>query len=534
MLDSEFGQIAAILVIAAVVGGVAQLLRQPLVVAYVGVGVLVGPAGLGLVVANENVALLAEVGIALLLFLVGLKLDWHQVRSTGPVALAVGVSQVVLTAALGTALALLLGQDPTTAVYLGLALAFSSTIVIVKLLSDRHELDSLHGRIAVGLLVVQDLMVVVALIVITTVGSSPAGLGPRMVGVGLRGAALVVVVWLLAHHVLPTLLDRLARVPELVVLFGLAWAVAIGAVTQAVGLSMEVGAFLAGLSLASTSYREAIGARLVSLRDVLVLFFFIDLGSGLELGTMGAQVLAALVLSAFVLVVKPVLVGALMTSMGYRRRAAARTGILTGQVSEFSLLLVALGLELGHVDAELVGLVTLVTLVTIGISTYQIGSSQWWADRLAPVVGLLERPLHRHQTGEPSADYDAVVIGGGRFGSAVVERLDGRRVLVVDHNPVALRWWRERGVDTVYGDVIEPELVTALPLADSTTVVCTVPDLAVNLTLTDTLRRAGYRGTLAVTALSVREAGVLAADDVVVLRPFQDAADSSLRRLFET
>lgn len=533
MLDSEFGQIAAILVIAAAVGGLAQLLRQPLVVAYVGVGVLVGPAGLGLVGASAHVSLLAEVGIALLLFLVGLKLDWHQVRSTGPVALAVGVTQVVLTAGLGALLARALGMDWTTAGYVGVALAFSSTIVIVKLLSDRHELDSLHGRIAVGLLVVQDLLVVVAMIVVTAIGTTSDGLGARMALVALRGLALVLVVWLIAHRVLPPLLDRLARVPELVVLFGLAWAVAIGAVTQALGLSMEVGAFLAGLSLASTSYREAIGARLVSLRDVLVLFFFIDLGSGLELGEIGAQVLPALALSAFVLVSKPLLVAGSMTTMGYRKRVAARTGILTGQISEFSLLLVALGLELGHLDGAVVGLVTLVALVTIGISTYQIGSSVWWAERLSPLVARLERPLHRHETPEPTVDYDAVVIGGGRFGSAVVDRLAGRRVLVVDHNPVALRRWRERGVDTVYGDVVEPELVAALPLADSTTVVCTVPDLAVNLTLADTLRRAGYRGRLAVTALSVREARVLSDGDVVVLRPFQDAADSSLRRLFE-
>ena len=173
------------------------------------------------------------------------------------------------------------------------------------------------------------------------------GIGARMAWVALRGLGLVLVVWLLAHRVLPPLLDRLARAPELVVLFGLAWAVAIGAVTQTLGLSMEVGAFLAGLSLASTSYREAIGARLVSLRDVLVLFFFIDLGSGLELGEIGAQVLPALALSAFVLVVKPLLVAGLMASMGYRKRVSARTGILTGQISEFSLLLVALGLGLG-------------------------------------------------------------------------------------------------------------------------------------------------------------------------------------------
>lgn len=538
MLDSDFAQIAAILLVAAVAGGLAHLLRQPLVVAYIVVGVLVGPVT-GLVTATEQVSLLAEVGIAVLLFLVGLKLDLHLVRTTGTVAVVTGLAQVVLTLLLGFGLAAALGLAPVEALYVAVALTFSSTVIVVKLLSDKRELDELHGRICVALLVVQDLVVILTMIVITAVGDrdgGDGGLGLDVTLTALRGVAFVVGTALVARHVLVRALDRMAGNAELVVLLGVAWAVAVAAASDALGLSQELGAFLAGVALASTAYREALGARLVSLRDVLLLFFFIDLGSTMDLTEAREQLAPALVLSAFVLLVKPVLIMAVMGLLGYRRRVSFLSGIAMGQISEFSLVLVALGLSLGHVDGSVLGLVTVVALVTIALSTYQVLSSKRLYERLAPRLGVFERRTptrsERHDRGgEP---YDVVVVGGGRFGGAVLEHLRerGDRVLLVDQDPRVLAHWREHGVETLYGDVTEPELASALPLGEVDVVVCTVPELEVGLVLLESVRAYGYAGTVALTAHSRHDAeALLDRPGVLVLRPLTEAAAMVLPRL---
>jgi Kef-type K+ transport system membrane component KefB/K+/H+ antiporter YhaU regulatory subunit KhtT len=276
-------------------------------------------------------ALGGAVGIALLLFVVGLKLDVTMVRTVGPVALATGVGQVVFTSVIGFFITLALGFAPLPALYIAVALTFSSTIIIVKLLSDKREIDALHGRIAVGFLIVQDVAVILAMIGLTALGAGTgAAAGARLASQVLRvivtGAAFLGVLLLVMRWGLPRLVAAVARSSELLVLFGIAWALALAALGERLGFSREVGAFLAGVALASTPYREAIAGRLVSVRDFLLLFFFIDLGARLDLSLLGATVVPSLVLSAFVLVGNPLIVMAIMGAMAAvrRRRRAGR------------------------------------------------------------------------------------------------------------------------------------------------------------------------------------------------------------------
>lgn len=293
----DFALIAVILAIAACAGLLATRLRQPMIVAFIGVGILVGPAGTGWVVADSTIELLARLGIAILLFLVGLKLDLHLIRSTGPVALATGLGQVLFTSVVGYLIAIALGMDSVTALYVAVALTFSSTIIIVKLLSDKRELEQLHGRIAVGFLIVQDIVVVLVMIALNVFGrQSGDSLALNITLVIAKGLGLLTAVAVLMRYVLPWLLHHIARSQELLVLFGVSYAVSIAAVSDTLGFSSEVGAFLAGVSLASTPYRDALGARLVSLRDFLLLFFFLDLGSRLEFTHAADQIPEAAIL----------------------------------------------------------------------------------------------------------------------------------------------------------------------------------------------------------------------------------------------
>jgi Kef-type K+ transport system membrane component KefB len=501
--DDVFVQVAAILLVSALGGAIAVWLRLPLVIAYVAVGVAVGPSAANLVEPGGELELLAQLGIALLLFVVGLRLDLHVIRALGPVAIVVGGAQVALTAAAGFLLALALGLDATAAGFVGIGLAFSSTIIVVKLLSDRRELDDLHGRLALGILIVQDLVVVVVMIAITASGERDGSAGLALMLVALKGGALLAILAVLARWVLTPLLHRLARLPDLLVLFAIAWAVALGAVSEQLGFGVEVGAFLGGVSLASTPYRDAVGARLVTIRDFLLLFFFIDLGSRLDLGQLASELWIAAVLSAFVLLVKPVVVMALLGAMRYRKRVALETGLALAQISEFSLILGALGLRLGHIDSETTSLLTAVALVTIAVSVYVVPHGNAIARRLGRALDLFERSTPRPE-GELYADTppDVIVLGLGRYGSGIVEGLRQRGVAVlgVDFDPIALGRWSDRGVDVVYGDAEDPELPHVLPLQPHGWVVSTIRRADANLALLHALSHQGYGGNVAVAA----------------------------------
>ncbi len=539
MFESVFFQIGAVMGIAAVAGLLAQALRQPLIVAFIAVGILLGPSALGIVSQSSEIELFARLGIALLLFVVGLKLDLHIIRTVGPVALASGLGQVIFTSLGGFLLASALGMAPVTALYVAVALTFSSTIIIVKLLSDKKEVDALHGRIALGFLIVQDIVVILVMIGLTAFGQggNDIHVGWEALLILAKGALMLAAVALLMRFVLPGLLDRLARSSELLMLFAIAWAVLGASAGELLGFSKEVGAFLAGISIASTRYREQIAARLVSLRDFLLLFFFIELGATLELGLLGAQVGAAAVFSIFVLVGNPLIVMAIMGYMGYRKRTGFLAGLTVAQISEFSLVLAALGTDLGHLDRETLGLITLVGLVTISASTYMILYSHALFERLAPYLGIFERNTpHREldSVADTDRNVDVLVIGLGRFGAAMVDRLEekGCNLLAVDFDPELVRRYAHAGYSVHYGDAEDPEFIASLPLKRIHWVVSTLREPAINRMLLHSLQHNHYSGKVAVAAVGTRDAQLfeqLGAD--MILSPYSDAARNAADRL---
>jgi len=539
MVESTFTYIGLILGLAVLGGVLAQLLRQPLIVAFIAVGILLGPSIFGVVEYSSEVELFARLGIALLLFVVGLKLDLQIIRSVGPVALASGLGQVFFTSVVGYMIALMLGMSHVSAIYVAVALTFSSTIIIVKLLSDKREVDSLHGRIAVGFLIVQDIVVVLAMIGLTAFGqpASDMSTGWQALTILLKGAGMLLAVALLMRYVLPGLMRRLAHSTELLTLFAIAWAL-LGAIAgDALGFSKEVGAFLAGISIASSPYREQIAARLVGLRDFLLLFFFIELGAALDLSMIGAQVPASSVLSLFVLVGNPLIVMAIMGYMGYRRRTGFLAGLTVAQISEFSLVLAALGYSLGHLSQETVGLITLVGLITISASTYMIIYSHVLYERLAPYLLVFERRVpHREPSGmvDEGEHWDILLFGLGRYGTALADSLreSGCRVLAVDFDPETVKRYTSEGYAVHYGDAEDPELVRSLPLERTRWVVSAVRDCGINRTLVRGLREENYRGKVAVATSRHADALMFEQEGVdLVLIPYADAAKEAADRL---
>jgi Kef-type K+ transport system membrane component KefB len=538
LVKHPFIEFAAILIISALVGGLGRILKQPLIVSFIAAGVLIGPSGFNILYSTDQVQLLAEVGIAILLFVVGLKLDVSLIRSMGVVALMTGLGQVIFTSVFGFLIGKVLGFNNIESLYIAIALTFSSTIIIVKLLSDKKEIDSLHGQIAVGFLIVQDIVVVLLMIFLSALGAGTGeDPGMEVLWILIKALITLIIVGLLMRFVLPGLLHRMASSAELMILFSVAWAVLLAAAGDTFGFSKEVGAFVAGISLASTQYRETISGRLVTLRDFLLLFFFIHLGSTLDLSLLGAQIVPSLIFSVFVLVGNPLIVLLIMGIMGYRKRTSFLAGLTVAQISEFSLILATLGLTLGHIERETLGLITLVGLITIGLSTYMIIYSHPLYNLLAPLLRVFESKTKNFEKDISYNDepIDVIIFGLGRYGNNICKNLTkkGVKVLGIDFDPKLVENWKHKGRLAQYGDIEDPELHANLPLEKVKLIISTLSDTTLNISLLKHLNEAGYSGKTALTVHHIKDERRLRKEGAeIILFPFVDAANNVTEKLF--
>lgn len=344
------------------------------------------------------------------------------------------------------------------------------------------------------------------------------------------------------------LVSRIAHSPELLITFSTAWAALLAALGSHFGFSKELGGLLAGVSLASTPFREAIVARLSSLRDFLLLFFFIALGSKLDLSLLGTQLFPALLFSFFVLIGNPLIVMAIMGIMGYRKRTSLLAGLTVAQISEFSLISMAMGMTIGHVNAEALGLVPLVGLITIALSVYMISYSHLLYRLVEPFIGIFERRVPEREMTEDQnhlerQNFDVILFGLGRYGSAIAEQLrkDNFRLLAVDFNPDELCKWRARGYEVIYGDACDQEFIASLPLQSVKWVVSAMPQFDLGIThedpglvLIDALKQQLYRGKIAVSTQVTNELDSLKLKGAdLVFLPFLDAADRAVEKIRE-
>ncbi|MGC1480743.1 MAG: cation:proton antiporter [Chthoniobacterales bacterium] len=438
MVGSEFLTALATIVVAAFVFTfVGGRFRIPTIVMYLVAGLVVGPAT-GLVATSESLETLSSVGIALMLFLVGLEMNVEKIRVLGKVGVLAGAAQVVVTFSAGFALAWALGFRAIEAGFLGVALTLSSTVVVIKLLDEKGATDAFHGRIAVGVLLVQDLFVIVLLTLLAGLGGGGElelanvlkGLGVAMGGlVVLMGAVFVAGKW-----VLPPLFASAGRSPQVLFIWSLAWCFLLVSAAHVFHLSHEVGAFLAGISLAQLPHNRDLHRRVHPLMNFFIAIFFVTLGVGMDLGDAVAQWPVALALSAFVLLLKPLIVAVIVRLLRFRRRTAVLAGVSLSQISEFSFLFLALALGAGLVTGELVALVGLVGLVTISVSSFAIEFDRVVASWVLRPFGGVDgdddvQPLRRSG--------HVIIVGMNTLGRRLAADLHGRgeAVLGIDTDP---------------------------------------------------------------------------------------------------
>lgn len=502
LLEELFFEIGAVMVVAAGVAMLVFRLKQPLILAYILTGILVGPSVFALTQAPEMFEVMSQIGVAFLLFTVGLGLNWRLIRDVGGIALATGVGQVVITSLLGFVIGQVLGFTPVVSAYLGVAFSFSSTIIIVKLLSDKDELDTLYGRISVGFLLVQDFIAMFILLALGALGRGQ-GVTDILTQTIVKGFVLVPVCWLVSAKVVPRLVGFAARSQELLFVFAIGWCFLVAGILVFLGFNMEMGALIAGVTLSGTVFEREITARIRPLRDFFLILFFVSLGTHLGFASLQELVIPVIVYTLYVLVGNPLIAMFIMRGLGYHPRTGFLSGTTVAQISEFSFIVVASGITLGHLPESVMTLTTIIGLVTIAASSALIQNNDLIYERVRPLFRWLEpRVTLSREVNTPPASVSVLLFGFHKMGAALLEPVQSLRksYAVVDFDPTVVRELQRVSIPAIYGDVGDDDFLATLRTERATFVISTIPEVSVSLSILEYLRSHHFRGTVIVSA----------------------------------
>lgn len=532
--SSLFFELSLIIAIGALVAIVMRMLRQPLIVSHILTGLIVGPFFLNFIHSFEIFKLFSEIGISILLFTVGLNLSPHLIKQFGKVSLFTGIGQVIITSVLGYTIARFLGYENTVSMYIGIGLAFSSTIIILKLLSDKNELETLHAKIATGFLLIQDFIALILLFSIPII-SNPDASSLDILFTFCKGVIMVGLIWLIANKVLKPLNNFFSHSQELLFLFSISWGFIIASVFKLAGFSLETGALIAGVSLAALPARHEISARLAPLRDFFIVLFFIMLGAQMALGDIITLFPKALIFSLFIIIGNPLILMIIMRYFGYRKQTSFKTALAVAQVSEFSLILITLGVSLGHLDTAILSMITLVALITIFISSYLILHSDSIYTLLEPWLQIFEQKNPKEQSYR-NKRYPIILFGCNRIGYDFVDTFSkkNKRFLVIDYNPETITDLEIAGVRAEYGDASDISFLESIDTKSLELLISTIPSFSSNRLIVETIRKKNSKAIIMMVAhtihdaLNLYERGV----DYVILPHFlggQYAADIILK-----
>lgn len=475
-LDTIFVQISSLLAITVGIAFALRFFKQPLIVAYIVAGIMCGPFILNLFHGDhETYETFAQFGVVLLLFIIGLNLNFNHLKSIGKVSLITGVGQVIFTATIGTALLLMIKTPLSSALYLAIAVTFSSTIIIMKLLSDKKDTETTYGRYTIGLMLVQDIIAVILVIALGMRGEDGSG-GALIALITVKLLLVGAVLYGVSRYLLPKLLDAIADSSELLFLFTLAWCFGIAGLLYSIGFSMEIGAIISGIALSSSPYQLEIASRIRPLRDFFLILFFIVLGSEMGLASLGAIVIPATLLSLFILIGNPLILYILFRRLKFTRRNSFLAGLTAAQVSEFGFVLLFAGRQAGHLQGNEVAVFTAVALATIFASSYLISYNEQIYRFLLPTLRLLGPDKYRQRERAPKR-YDVWVIGYHRIGMKVAAAMTARKAkfCVIDFDPEAVTRLRKARIPFYFGDVADVEFLEDLPILHSTMIIMTIP-----------------------------------------------------------
>lgn len=522
-------------------GVAAQLIGQPVILAYLIAGFVLGPSGLQLVRSQESIGTISELGLIFLLFMIGLEIDLKKIIRSGRIILLSAGVQIVGCCMLGVlfflALGLPLGAGRWDALYLGVAAALSSTVIIVKVLYDKRELDTLPGRVTLGILVLQDVFVILFLAIQPSLNDLRVSVILLSLG---RVSLLVATALLVSRFILPALFFRIARLPELVLVGALAWCLFTAELAEYLQLSREMGALVAGVSLSTFPYALDVAGKVTSLRDFFVTLFFVGIGMTIPIPTLAmfglAFVLILFTMLSRVLTVVPTLYG-----MRQGLRASLLPAINLSQLSEFSLVLLQIGIAANHIGPSTKAATSIAFVLLATLSTLAMSRSDGLVRGAVPLLkrlGLRDLDNTAADDTEPSEHRARIMLlGFFRTASSLIADLEARRstklaeLAVVDFNPVVHQTLKERGIQVLYGDISQLDTLVHAGAGSAEVLICTVPDFLLkgttNERLVRQLRDINPNATIVAPADLVTDVAALydAGADYVVVSRFTEAQD---------
>ncbi len=504
-----FIELSMIIGITLVIAGIMRLLKQPLIIGYILAGIIVSPYFLNIVKSTETISVFSQIGVTFLLFIVGISLSPKVIKEVGKVSLVTGIGQIVFTSIIGFFISRLLGFSTIVSIYIAIALTFSSTIIIMKLLSDKKDTERLYGKISIGFLLVQDIFAIILLMVI----SSFSG-GLKLNGFSFQflflGLILIGSFVLISIYVLPHLSKFFAKSQEFLFLFSIGWGLGLASLFYHLGFSMEIGALVAGVALSMSPFHYEISSKLRPLRDFFVILFFILLGSQMVFGNINSLIAPAIIFSLFILIGNPLIVMTLMGLLGYKKKTGFQAGFTVAQISEFSLILIALGVSVGHLTGEILSLVTIVGLITISGSTYLILYSDKMYPYFSKYLSIFERKKLIEKE-KQSENCDVILFGYNRIGYDLLQSFKKlkKKFLVVDYNPDTILELSKKKIKCRYGDVDDEEFLSELNLARTKMVVSTIPEFETNLLLINQIRKINKDAIIMVISHNIEETNEL-------------------------
>lgn len=518
-MESIFLDLTIVICIAAFLSIIFRLLKQPEILAYILTGIIIASMHFFNQSSQPFLLALSQVGITLLLFMVGLEIRISELIFMGKILIITSLWQVGVTFGLGFLISTFFGFNMLTSFYVATALTFSSTIIVVKLLSDQHEMHSLHAKFSLGILLAQDIIAMIFLMFLSGFGAKAGVFGPigTFAFILIKGALIIAFIALLSKKVFPQIIEKIAKSSETIFLASLAWVFGLAALVSSkfVGFSIEIGGFLAGVALANSLINYQIIAKAKILRDFFIVIFFVLLGIQMSFANISKIIIPAIFLSLFVLIVKPLVVMIILAMLGYKKRTSFLTGVSLSQISEFSLIVVFLGYKLGHIDQKTVSLITLVGLITFATSTYLITHWKTLYKKLAPKLTLFEREnLKIDQELENSLenlDNHIVIVGGDQMGISIIEALEdqGVDIVLVDFDPNIVRKLKDKKVLRLFGDISDLDIQERAKLDTARLVISTIPDVGDNMLLLKELRHENRRAKIVMMAIEGKEAKAL-------------------------
>ncbi len=520
-MSNIFFDIGIMIIFATILGYFGRMLKQPLIPLYILAGVIIGPVGFGLITDSEVIMTLSEIGVAFLLFVVGLELDLRKLKDVGAVILTGSAAQIILMFGAGLLVGFGLGFSDQTLIYFGLIVSFSSTMVVIKLLADRNELETLHGRIVIGILLMEDLFAIIALSVVQTLGDFSALF---LIEALLKACALIFITYIASKYIFPTIFKYGAKTQEMLFLVAITICFSFGMLSVFFNFSIAIGAFLAGIALANLPYNVEIESKVRSLRDFFATLFFVSLGMKLIFTNMQEWIMPLIALILIIIIFKPLLITIILSIFGYKRRTSFMTSSSLAQTSEFSLIIVAQGLLMGHLTDEFLSMTILLLVVTITITTYLIKYDDTIyrkSNKLFKIFEKLRRYNFEVDFVEEKQTHKAILVGYDRIGYSIAKALERmkKEYLVVDFNPDIIKKLIKKKQPCLYGDVGDVDLLDRLKLNQVEMVISTIPQEDAAILLIKKVREHNRKALIIVTstdaegALELYEEG---ADYVIV------------------